>query len=168
MWGWCARVILKLWIYLIVFLEQCWEGQLVLVYRTILLMLSFIWFLILLQSLVLFCLSIDLSDERTALLILLSLSDCYNLWLRKCAIRYTVSVKPVTERCVLLKRLLTRQLHPLTLIAMHNFVSRLMSSPLMLQGTTFPALSTLLAAWAPPLEKSKLSSMCFAGQLSIH
>lgn len=65
MWGWRARVILKLWIYLIVFLEQCWEGQLVLVYRTILLMLSFIWFLILLQYLVLFCLSIDLSDERT-------------------------------------------------------------------------------------------------------
>ncbi|XP_046660055.1 putative inorganic phosphate cotransporter isoform X3 [Homalodisca vitripennis] len=31
------------------------------------------------------------------------------------------------------------------------------------EGTTFPALSTLLAQWAPPLEKSRLSSMCFAG-----
>ncbi|XP_054282826.1 putative inorganic phosphate cotransporter isoform X2 [Macrosteles quadrilineatus] len=31
------------------------------------------------------------------------------------------------------------------------------------EGTTFPALSTLLAQWAPPLEKSKLSSLCFAG-----
>lgn len=31
------------------------------------------------------------------------------------------------------------------------------------EGTTFPALSTLLAAWAPPLERSKLAALCFAG-----
>lgn len=31
------------------------------------------------------------------------------------------------------------------------------------EGTTFPALSTLLAQWAPPLERSKLGSLVFAG-----
>nr|XP_018897001.1 PREDICTED: putative inorganic phosphate cotransporter isoform X2 [Bemisia tabaci] len=31
------------------------------------------------------------------------------------------------------------------------------------EGTTFPALCTLLAQWAPPLERSKLSSIVFAG-----
>ncbi|KAL1130665.1 hypothetical protein AAG570_011907 [Ranatra chinensis] len=31
------------------------------------------------------------------------------------------------------------------------------------EGTTFPALSTLLAQWAPPLERSKLAALVFAG-----
>ncbi|XP_050432550.1 sialin-like isoform X2 [Adelges cooleyi] len=31
------------------------------------------------------------------------------------------------------------------------------------EGTTFPALCTLLAQWAPPLEKGKLSTLVFAG-----
>jgi len=32
-----------------------------------------------------------------------------------------------------------------------------------IQGTTFPALYTLLAQWAPPDEKGKLSTVVFAG-----
>ncbi|KAF6202200.1 hypothetical protein GE061_004598 [Apolygus lucorum] len=31
------------------------------------------------------------------------------------------------------------------------------------EGTTFPALSTLLAQWSPPLERSQLSTLVFAG-----
>ncbi|BES98261.1 sodium:phosphate symporter activity [Nesidiocoris tenuis] len=31
------------------------------------------------------------------------------------------------------------------------------------EGTTFPALSTLLAQWSPPLERSQLSTVVFAG-----
>lgn len=31
------------------------------------------------------------------------------------------------------------------------------------QGTTFPALNSLLAQWAPPLERSKLGSLVFGG-----
>jgi len=33
----------------------------------------------------------------------------------------------------------------------------------LIQGTTFPALYTLLAQWAPPDEKGKLSTVVFAG-----
>ncbi|XP_073975331.1 sialin-like isoform X2 [Rhodnius prolixus] len=31
------------------------------------------------------------------------------------------------------------------------------------EGTTFPALSTLLSQWAPPLERTKLAALVFAG-----
>lgn len=34
-----------------------------------------------------------------------------------------------------------------------------------LKGTTFPALCTLLAQWAPPEEKGKLSTFVFAGNI---
>jgi len=36
-----------------------------------------------------------------------------------------------------------------------------------IQGTTFPALCTLLAQWAPPEEKGKLSTLVFAGNIHI-
>jgi len=37
-----------------------------------------------------------------------------------------------------------------------------------IQGTTFPALCTLLAQWAPPEEKGKLSTLVFAGKVYIY